>query len=575
MDFRFKQLCFALLLLSSATALSQSAAITIDGLFDDWNSSLTTYTDTPESLSGIDILELQVTNDEDFLFIKIKTDIEFDLTDNLVNQQIRLYIDTDNNPNTGFNIQNGYGSELGIIFKDLFAHYNVDPYSQVSFGDLRLRVAPTVTSNEFEIAIGRDQIPDGTNPLFTSSTIKILLKNNANSDELPNIGNTFSYTFDDTPTPSLIPTDISKSNPSDIRLMTYNTLFNGFNDVDRVDNFENIIRSIAPDIIGLNECWNTSETYVKSLLDTWLPTGTQNGWYVEKIGGQITLSRWEIIQEWQNLSRQFPVLIDLPSSYPTDLLFTNAHLNCCGADQQRQDQADEYAAFILDAKSPGGNITLPENTPFIYSGDLNLVGYAQQLTTLKTGDIQDTATYGVGAPLDWDDTALKEENSIQTDLRMGYTWRSDGEGFPPGKLDFIIFSDHTLTAEKSFVLQTEVMPTDRLNLYNLNLLDTSSASDHFPVVADFSINETLSTGQDHLAESSLFPNPTNGLVTIDFKASGNYKLQVFNSLGKPVLTKTLTAKTTVLDVRALASGFYILSIQNAQGHSETHKLIKN
>ena len=571
----FKNLYILVVLLNVSTLFSQSAAITIDGIFDDWDSSLTTYTDTNESLSGVDILELQVTNDEDFLYIKIKTDIEFDLTDNLVNQQIRLYIDTDNNAATGFNIQDGYGSELGLIFKDLFAHYNVDPYSQVNFGNLRLRVAPTVTSNEFEIAIGRNEIPDGTNPLFTAPTIKILLKNNANSDELPNIGNTFSYTFDETPVTPLIPTDITKSNLSDIRLLTYNTLFNGFNDNDRVDNFESIIKAIEPDIIGLNECWNTSETYVKSLLDQWLPTGTQNGWYVEKLGGQITLSRWEIIQEWQHLTRQFPVLIDLPSSYPTDLLFTNAHLSCCGADNNRQDQADQYAAFILDAKSSGGGITLPENTPFIYSGDLNLVGYAQQLTTLKTGDIQDTATYGVGAPLDWDDTDLKEENSLQTDLRMGYTWRSDGEGFPSGKLDFIIFSDHTLTAEKSFVLQTEVMPTNRLNLYNLNALDTSSASDHFPVVADFSINASLSTTQQDIVESTIFPNPTNDRVTIDLKTLGNYRIQVFNSIGKVLITKTVNTQSTELNVATLPSGFYMVSIQNEQGHKVTHKLIKN
>ena len=575
MGFISKNFCLILLFINTVTVFSQSTAITIDGIFDDWNSGLTTYTDTNETLNGIDLLELQVTNDEDFLYIKIKSDIEFDLTDNLVNQQIRLYLDTDNNAATGFNIQDGYGSEVGLIFKELFAHYNVDPYSQVSFGDLRLRVAPTVTSNEFEIAIGRNETPDGLNPLFPSPTIKILLRNDANTDKVPNVGSTFSYTFDETPVTPFTPIDITKSNGSDIRVLTYNTLFNGLNDVNRVDNFESIIKAIHPDIIGLNECWNTSETYVKSLLDSWLPTGTANGWYVEKLGGQITLSRWEIIQKWQYLTRQFPVLIDLPSSYPTDLLFTNAHLSCCGADNNRQDQADEYAAFILDAKSSGGGITLPENTPFIYSGDLNLVGYAQQLITLKTGDIQDTASYGVGAPLDWDNSDLIEENSLQTDLRMNYTWRSDGESFPPGKLDFIIFSDYTLTSEKSFVLQTEVMPSNRLNLYNLNALDTSSASDHFPVVADFSINENLSTVEQDFVESSLFPNPTNGHITIDLKTYNNYQIDLFNNLGKIVLSKNVIAKTTILDLKLLPPGFYMISIQNHQGNKTIHKLIKN
>lgn len=574
MNLMTKHFCLILILLNTIALSSQSAEITIDGLFDDWNSSLATYTDTNESIDGIDLLELQVTNDDEFLYIKIKANIEFDLTDNLVSQQIRLFLDTDNNSNTGYDIQVGYGSEVGIIFKELFAHYNVTPYSEIDFAGLKLRAAPTVTSNEFEIAIGRHQIPDGINPLFTSSTIKILLKNDENLDKIPNEGNTFSYTFDETPVTPYTPIEINKSNSSDIRLLTYNTLFNGLDDVNRVDNFEQIIKSISPDIIGLNECWDTSALHVKSLFDSWLPLGTTNGWYVEKLGGLITVSRWEILQQWTSLTRQFPVLIDLPSSYTTDLLFTNAHLHCCDADNSRQDEADQYAAFILDAKSSGGIITLSENTPFIYSGDLNLVGLSQQLTTLKTGDIQNTTAYGNGAALDWNDTDLKEENALQSDLRMAYTWRSDGQGFPPGKLDFIIFSDYTLTAQKSFVLQTEVMTPERLALYNLNQFDTINASDHFPVIADFSINENLSTVQHYLTESTIYPNPTSGNVTLDLKTTDNYKIQIVNDLGKIVFTKTITGRSTVLDVKGLASGFYIIFIRNSRGQTAVHKLLK-
>ena len=570
-----KNLCFIIIVLNTFSLFSQSAAITIDGIFDDWNSSLTTYTDTSESLIGIDLLELQVTNDDEYLFIKMKANVEFDLTDDLVEQQIRLFIDTDNNPNTGYAIQDGYGSELGIIFKALLAHYNVDPYAQVNLSSLKLRAAPTVTSNEFEIAIGRHQIPDGIHPLFTSPTIKIVLINDANTDNIPNTGSTFSYTFDETPVAPFTPIDIIKSNPSDIRLLAYNTLASGLDDVNRVDNFESIIKALQPDIMGLTECWDTTENTVKSLLDVWLPTGTSHGWYVEKLGGLITASRWEIIQEWQNLTRQFPVLIDLPSSYPTDILFTNAHLNCCDADNLRQDQADQYAAFILDAKSPGGIITLEHNTPFLYSGDLNLVGYAQQLTTLKTGDIQNTSTYGNGAPLDWDSTDLTEQNCLQADERMGYTWRSDGQGFPPGKLDYIIFSDYTLMAEKSFVLQTEVMPSERLAQYNLNAYDTINASDHFPVVADFSINENLSTAEHDLTETTLYPNPTSGNVTLDLKITDHYQIQIVNNLGKTVMTKMIIAESTLLDVNALVSGFYMVFIRNSHGQTAVHKLLKN
>ncbi|RKE97947.1 T9SS type A sorting domain-containing protein [Ichthyenterobacterium magnum] len=553
---------------------AQSKAITIDGVFDDWTPDLTTFVDTNENISGIDFLEIQVTNDSEFLFIKIKADAEFDLTDDLILHDLGIFIDSDNNTSTGFDVQQGYGSELGIIFTELFAHYNVTPYSQVGFSDLKLRAAPTVTSDEFEIAIGRNAIPDGINPLFTSSTIKILLKNDSNFDKVPNVGSVFSYTFDETPVTPYTPIEINKSDISDIRIMIYNTLFNGLLEVDRVDNFENIIKIVNPDIVGFVESYNTTEAYVKSLFDAWLPLGTANGWYVERHGGEVTVSRWEITQRWDGLTRQFPVLIDLPSSYGTDLLFTNAHLSCCGADVNRQDQADQYAAFILDAKSAGGDITLPANTPFVYGGDLNLVGFSQQLTTLKTGDIQDTASYGVGDPLDWDDSDLTEQNCLQTDIRMNYTWRSDGQGFPPGKLDFIIFSDYTLTAEKSFVLQTEEMPANRLALYGFDLLDTSSASDHFPVITDFSINETLGLDEETTLNVKVYPNPTSDNITLTFNNPGDYSISLYDALGRLVLTTKTKLGSITLDTKVLPSGVYYVLVNNSQNTSETFKILK-
>jgi len=553
---------------------SQSKAITIDGVFDDWTSDLTTFVDTNETINGIDFLEIQVTNDSEFLFIKIKANTEFDLTDNQILHELGIFIDTDNNTSTGFNIQQGYGTELGVLFTELFAHYNVTPYSQVGFTDIKLRAAPTVTSDEFEIAIGRHVIPDGINPLFSSSTIKILLKNDNNFDKLPNVGSVFSYTFDETPVTPYTPIDINKSDGSHIRILAYNTLLDGLLDANRVDNFENIIKILNPDIVGFIESAATSESYVKSLFDAWIPLGTANGWYVEKHGGEVTVSRWDVLQRWDGLTRQFPVLIDLPNSYGTDLLFTNAHLSCCGADVDRQDQADQYAAFILDAKSAGGDITLPENTPFVYSGDLNLVGFSQQLTTLKTGDIQDTVTYGQGDSLDWDSSDLTEENCIQTDIRMGYTWRSDGQVFPPGKLDFIIFSDYTLTAEKSFVLQTEVMLADRLSLYGLNITDTSSASDHFPIVADFSINETLGTNQNNSINLKLYPNPTRNKITLLFNEPSDYKINLYDSLGRIVLTTKTRSSSITLSIESLSSGVYYISINNKQNSSEMFKIFK-
>jgi endonuclease/exonuclease/phosphatase family metal-dependent hydrolase len=495
----------------SVFAAAQSAPIVLDGRFDDWTAGLTTFSDTPESISGIDLLNCQVTNDADFLYIKLEVDTEFDLTDNLVAQNLFLYIDADNNSSTGFNVQTGFGSELGINFNSLFAYFDaVVPSVQVNFSEIQLRCLPTVTSNIFEIAIGRNVLPDGVTPLFASPTIKILFRETIGGDYMPNSGQSLEYTFDETsvgPDPAI---EINKEDPSLVRVVAYNTLGNGLNNPSRVDNFETIITLLNPDIIGYSEASGTTVSTVKNLMDTWLPLGTVDGWYVVKDDYDlITASRWNIIDDWSSLDRQHPVLIDLPIEYAGDFLFVNSHLNCCANEAARQAQADEWASFMLDAKSPGGMLDLSPSTGVVYAGDLNLVGWAQQLVTLVTGDIQDTGTWGTGGALDWDGTDFTDQICMQTDKRTAYTWRDDGDGnYPPGRLDFIIYSDAVMTASKSFTLQTEIMPAGRLATYGLASNETSSASDHFPVTTDFSMEMAMADMDGDGVEDGLDNCPT-------------------------------------------------------------------
>ncbi|MEN8194542.1 MAG: T9SS type A sorting domain-containing protein [Bacteroidota bacterium] len=554
---------------------AQSAPITIDGMYDDWSSDLATFTDPVESVSGIDLLEMQVTNDENFLFIRIITDTEINLTSDLISQRLMLYIDADNDPNTGFQIQDGYGSELGIDFRDRTVHYNVSPYSQVGFSDIQMRPAPTITSNEFEIAIGRDVVPNGINPLFPSNTIRILFKELNAGDNMPNTGEVFYYTFDDTPVMPLTLTDLDKEQPNYIRIVAYNTLVNGLKDPYRVDNFENIIKVLNPDIIGFSECGNTNTVYVKSLLDNWIPLGTSGGWYInaDDTGDLITASRWQM-QTWQSLYRQLPTLINLPASYQTDLLFTNAHLRCCGANYERQQQVDSYVAFMLDAHTSGGEISLPADTPFVYAGDLNLVGYAQQLETLITGDIQNTAAFGQGAPYDWDNTDVTDQICRQSDKRMAYTWRHDSSSYAPGRLDFMIYSDAVMVAEKSFTLQTEIMSTARLQSYGLNQYDTRDASDHFPVVTDFSINAAISTSEIEYASTKVYPNPTKGKITIQFDETETSKIQIYDSFGVLVFSEDYFSDRIDISLDFLSSGIYFMSITGVLGNKEWYKVIK-
>lgn len=474
-----------LCLLFGYQAHPQSTAITIDEDYSDWIAGLANFSDGIDNGGGIDLIDFTVTNDENWLYIHFSMDTELDLTDDIIPHTLWLYLDTDDDPSTGFLAQAGYGAELGLNFKEHFAWFNTpNPDVQVNYADCQIRFLPTVSSKQFEFAINRNAMPDGVTALFNNPTIRILFKETNDGDEMPDQGEVFSYTFDETPVEPYVNVELNKINPDLIRVVVYNTWANGLVNAGRVDNFESVVTALSPDIIGFSESGGTDPVAVKNLLDTWLPLGTVDGWYTIKYDDLITCSKWPFLDNW-TLWNQFPVLIDLPIQYGTDLLFTNAHLSCCGSDANRQDQVDEYSAFILDAKTAGGNIDLPANTPFVYGGDLNLVGFSQQLTTLITGNIQDVGTYGAGGPLDWDGTDLKDQVCVQSDKRMAYTWRNDGDGYPPGRLDFQIFSDAVVTAAKQFTLQTEIMSAARLTQYSLDGFDTGDASDHFPVIVDY------------------------------------------------------------------------------------------
>ena len=171
-------------------------------------------------------------------------------------------------------------------------------------------------------------------------------------------------------------------------------------------------------------------------------------------------------------------------------LFINSHLSCCGNDAARQDQVDEMMAWIVQNE---GNLTV--NTPIVYAGDLNLVGYAQQLETLLEGNIVQTQTYGQGGMPDWDGTAWADalpSSHISPSPTRGRTTRRQLPAWTTGLC----------------VVQRRCdRPRTRLRARNRNVARGGggiwpharrhpSASDHLPVVMDFSMPPTVTQDSD-------------------------------------------------------------------------------
>ena len=251
-----------------------------------------------------------------------------------------------------------------------------------------------------------------------------------------------------------------------------------------------------PDIIALQEHYietddDLIDLYV--LIQSWFQ---EDVWYRSELyRDNIILSRFPILQDSELISsnRTMCALLDTEDEIGENLLIINSHLSCCENNQERQEEADEFISVWRDWIFYGdGPFNLEYETPFVHVGDFNFVGYSQQVKTILYGDIVNEEIYGSDFLPDWDNTGIIDLFSRHTHKRMGYTWRRDYEGFSPGKLDYIFYSDATIEVGSHYVLNTLAMDEVTLFNYDLELYDTHVASDHMPRVFDiYLVNNNL------------------------------------------------------------------------------------
>ena len=515
-----------------------SFPVTIDGLFDDWESIPVVYADPAGDGTDEDFSMLKIANDNDFMFFSI----EFHDGEHLMQNwnDIHLYLDTDADVNTGLPVH-GIGAELDWCFGCRSGYfYIMDGIIEISQNDLTLRIAPTITGERFEIAISRSSAiltMDGTQE---PTTIKIVLQGGGEApDILPDEPGGIEYEFDSTPVPSPEIITLEKNEMEHLRILSYNVRQNGLFDSGRQARFERIIKALEPDIMGFQEAYDDNDTNdvndIEALFEDWFP---EVNWHVSsEWNGNFVVSRYPILHQGNHSWRSMGVLLDTEEDLGTPLFFINSHFSCCDANDNRQEQVDELMSFVRDLKNGLGPFTLEYGTPIVHVGDFNLVGYRQQLTTLTDGDIVDEASYGIDFLPDWDDSPLTDLFSRQTHIRMGYTWRIDNSEYNPGKLDYILYTDSVLEPVKHFVLNTLAMSEEDLSFYNLNSEDTKIASDHLPRVMDIA--------EDSEEPPWVWPDP---LPPQDDDIMGNAHLDITGTIASSSnITATWYANVSIRD----------------------------
>jgi endonuclease/exonuclease/phosphatase family metal-dependent hydrolase len=556
-----------LLILFLASILFAQERILIDENFSDWNNINTFYEDPigDNQYGEFDFQTMRITNDEEYLYLSIQTTEEINLVSN---NFIALLIDTDNNVSTG-KLSGGIGAELEYIFgmrqgKSYLPDENIVDHSDIGFIG-----SPTFTSDEFEFAIKRKSYLSGL-PLFTNDTIKLKFISYTSIsfsdyyDQSPDTSG-YEYVFKESESDLLPAYSIEKEDSNYLRMLAYNIERDGIIETGNTTEFGHIFGAIKPEIIGFTEIYEHTSEKVADRMEFFLPSGEGEAWYHEKEGEYdiVLLSRYPIkesftIESEASHDASGAFLLDLRPKHDTDILVIVAHPKCCGGteeDEKRQNQFDAIISFLREAVTPGGILTIQDNIPIVIMGDMNLVGDSRQYETLITGDIEYNDIYGDDFIPDWDGSDLDDAIPFVTNTGMTYT--TNPRSFPPGRLDFLVYTGSVMTKINSYVFDTSRLTDDQLAEYGLVEEDTK-VSDHLPVVVDFDITPITDVKKKDNTPEKLrllqnFPNPFNPVTTIKYSVPDigksetlpagrqelkgrNVSLKIFDLLGREIAT---------------------------------------
>jgi endonuclease/exonuclease/phosphatase family metal-dependent hydrolase len=505
------------LIFISLSGVAQNRVL-IDGQFDEWAIQSTIYTDASGDggSSGIDFGKVQVSNDQDFVFFYVEVGTTINLQD--VND-VAIYVDIDDNPNTGSSI-NGIGAELTYSFGDRSGSFSG---SNIGHDNIGIITAPTVTSDRFEIAIKRSFTINGSAKSM-SNHIKVVFKDNSsNGDVAPSTGG-LEYTFSESQLEPLPSYSFQKPAISDMRIMSYNAERDGFFNSSREASYDRILKAVQPDIIGFQEIYDNTSKQVADQVESMLPSGTGEQWYYAGAEPDChAISRYPITKSASiagvSGSGNAAFLIDIPDS-ETDMLLIVAHPPCCSNNSGRQLEVDKIMQFVREAKNGKGPIPIEDGAPIIILGDMNFVGEGGQLQTLLTGDISDEATHGADFTPDWDGSNLIDSKPYATGVPFNYSWYSESSAFSPGRLDYILYSGSNLELNNTYSLFTPGLSQDSLTAYNIQASDALIASDHLPLISDFTLKNkavsSIQTMDANRIDLKVNPNPAYGVANLSF-----------------------------------------------------------
>jgi endonuclease/exonuclease/phosphatase family metal-dependent hydrolase len=285
-------------------------------------------------------------------------------------------------------------------------------------------------------------------------------------------------------TPMKFTADLPQKPENGLRVMTMNV-----HDSSTMKNpqvFARVFQAIDPDVMLFQEWDEGDEAAVLAWFTAMMPR--EGGWHVHKGpgtkqngGGVVVVSAYPLTGVLEQLA--YPTKNDKGETSQKSVRFAAArittpigpmiagstHLKCCGTkdsreDKQRMEEGKAIASAMRAAASADASAIR------VVGGDMNLVGSRPPLDLLRAG-----------ADSDGSDLAVVEAFVLGD--RSMYTWADDGEGFAPGRLDYLLHSDANTRVVNAFVLDTSRLSEESLARLGLDATDSAS-TDHRPVVVD-------------------------------------------------------------------------------------------
>jgi endonuclease/exonuclease/phosphatase family metal-dependent hydrolase len=495
---------------ASAPASPALTPIVLDSLFDDWR-SLKPVTADPVGdapTAFVDLGEVRVNVDDNFVHFLV----DFGRTVNVqgLDGTAMLVLNADGGDESGVAMHEVLGVDIIIDLSPLSADHPGAPGRGIGLRsttytpdsnnpalpplnpyDIHFAFAPTHAGRRIEFRIGRGVFPK-LPPLFLGRgfTGQVIFSDLTGSIQ----DETEAFTIALPPRPAGAstqpadagqPTDpLARAPGTQARIMNWNVERSAM--IANPDVFVRVFNTLKPDVVLLQELTDkTTLDELRAFASHILPNDPSDGgqWHVMigQGGGDLRcgiVSRFPLtavppldpmtmISRPDRTVRALGALIDVAGR---PLLATSLHLKCCGRLGSSEDQTRlEEVAAVHRALTAACEELKPQ--ALLIAGDFNLVGSRDPLEQLVTA-------------LDLDGSPLEIVDAYQIDGRSNATWADRDQPFVPGRLDYALFSDSSLVIRGCFVYDAFDLAPRWCEVHGAQTRDTSSASDHLPVVFD-------------------------------------------------------------------------------------------